>query len=103
MLYSNMRQQQFIITYGDRVVLDYTDNSEGVHRTFEDRVSAIRYILASEGVYFRPGYFDIVVEKMGGDSWCLYTHDWTIDEIVQDVYKKFPHRFEMYKIYAVVS
>ena len=101
MLYMTM--EQFIVTYGDRVVLDYTNNSEGVHRIFEDRVSAIRYILASEGVYFRPEYFEIVVGKMGGSDLCRYTHDWTLDEIVQDVYKKFHHRFEMYKIYAVVS
>lgn len=71
--------------------------------TYGDRVSAIRYILASEGVYFRPGYFDITVGKIGGTEMCLYTHDWTLDEIVQDVYKKFHHRFEMYKIYATVS
>lgn len=102
--------EKFIVTYGDRVVLDYTNNSEGVHRIFEDRVSAIRYILASEGVYFRPEYFEIVVGKMDGTDLCRYTldkygssGDWTLDEIVQDVYKKFPHRFEMYKIYAVVS
>lgn len=93
---------QFIVTYGDRVVLEYPNNSEGVHRTFEDQVSAIRYILASEGVYFRPEYFEIVVCQMDGSDWCRYTHDWTLDEIVQDVYKKFHHRFEMYKIYAVV-
>ena len=98
-----MTMEQFIVTYGDRVVLDYTNNSEGVHRIFEDRVSAIRYILASEGVYFRPECFEIVVGKMGGSDLCRYTHDWTLDKIVQDVYKKFHHRFEMYKIYAVVS
>lgn len=45
----------------------------------------------------------MVVGKMDGTNLCRYTLDWTIDEIVQDVYKKFPHRFEMYKIYAVVS
>lgn len=95
--------EQFIVTYGDRVVLDYKSNSEGVHKTFHDEVSTIRYILASEGVYFRPEYFEIVVEKMDGTYLCRYTLDWTLDEIVQDVYKKFPHRFEMYKIYAVVS
>lgn len=78
-----MRQQQFIVTYGDQI-------------------SAIRYILASEGVYFRPEYFEIVVGKMGSD-WCRYTLEWSLDEIVRDVYKKFSHRFEMYKIYAVVS
>lgn len=94
---------KFIVTYGDRVVLDYTNNSEGVHRTFEDQISAIRYILASEGVYLRPEYFEIVVGQMGGSDWCRYTHDWTLDEIVSDVYKKFHYRFEMYKIYAVVS
>lgn len=102
---------KFIVTYGDRVVLDYTNNSEGVHKTFEDQISAIRYILASEGVYFRPEYFEIVVEKMAHPNGhasssadlCRYTLDWTLDEIVQDVYKKFHHRFEMYKIYAVVS
>lgn len=101
---------KFIVTYGDRVVLEYPNNSEGVHRTFEDQVSAIRYILASEGVYFRPEYFEIVVCQMDGSDWCIYTHDkygssgdWTLDEIVQDVYKKFHHRFEMYKIYAAVS
>ena len=98
-----MRQQQFIVTYGDRVVLDYKSNPEGVHKTFPDEVSAIRYILASEGVYFRPEYFEIVVEKMGGGPWCRYSIDWSLDEIVSDVYKKFSHRFEMYKIYAVVS
>ena len=54
---------KFIVTYGDRVVLDYTNNSEGVHKTFEDQISAIRYILASEGVYYRPEYFEIVVER----------------------------------------
>lgn len=95
--------EQFIVTYGDRVVLDYKSNSEGVHKTFPDEVSAIRYILASEGVYFRPEYFEIAVEKMDGTDLCRYALDWTLDEIVQDVYKKFPHRFEMYKIYAVVS
>ena len=94
---------KFIVTYGDRVVLDYTNNSEGVHKTFGDQISAIRYILASEGVYFRPEYFEIVVGKMGGTDLCGYTLDWSLDEIVSDVYKKFPHRFEMYKIYAVVS
>lgn len=94
---------KFIITYGDRVVLDYKSSSEGVHKTFEDHVSAIRYILASEGVYFSVDYFEMVVEKMGSGDWCRYTLDWTLDEIVQDVYKKFHHRFEMYKIYAVVS
>lgn len=98
-----MRQQQFIVTYGDRVVLDYTNNSEGVHKTFGDQISAIRYILASEGVYFRPEYFDTVVGQMGSGDWCRYSIDWSLDEIVSDVYKKFPHRFEMYKIYAVVS
>ena len=103
-------RQQFIVTYGDRVVLDYTNSPEGVHKTFGDQISAIRYILASEGVYFRPEYFEIVVEKMGSGDWCRYTldkygssGDWTLDEILQDVYKKFSHRFEMYKIYAVVS
>lgn len=105
---------KFIVTYGDRVVLDYKSNSEGVHktfpagsepihRTFGDQISAIRYILASEGVYFRPEYFEIVVEKMDGTNLCRYTLDWTLDEIVRDVYKKFHHQFEMYKIYAVVS
>lgn len=110
---------KFIVTYGDRVVLDYTNNSEGVHKTFEDQISAIRYILASEGVYFRPEYFEIVVEKMahpGGCTssstdglasccadWCRYSIDWSLDEIISDVYKKFSHRFEMYKIYATVS
>lgn len=94
---------KFIVTYGDRVVLDHKGSSEGVHKAFGDRISAIRYILASEGVYFRPEYFEIVVEKMGSGDWCRYTLDWTLDEILQDVYKKFPHRFEMYKIYAVVS
>ena len=94
---------KFIITYGDRVVLDYTNSPEGVHKTFGDQISAIRYILASEGVYFRPEYFEIVVGKMDGTDLCRYTLDWTLDEILQDVYKKFPHRFEMYKIYAVVS
>lgn len=95
--------EQFIVTYGDRVVLDYTNSPEGVHKTFGDQISAIRYILASEGVYFRPEYFEIVVGKMDGTDLCRYTLDWTLDEILQDVYKKFPHRFEMYKIYAVVS
>lgn len=97
-----MGQQQFIVTYGDRVVLDYSSDPEGVHKTFPDEVSAIRYILASEGIYFRPEYFETVVGQMGGD-WCRYTLDWSLDEIVRDVYKKFSHRFEMYKIYAVVS
>lgn len=101
MLYMTM--EQFIVTYGDRVVLDYTNSPEGVHKTFGDQISAIRYILASEGVYFRPEYFEIVVGKMDGTDLCRYTLDWTLDEILQDVYKKFPHRFEMYKIYAVVS
>ena len=94
---------KFIITYGDRVVLDYTNSPEGVHRTFGDQISAIRYILASEGVYFSVDYFEMVVGKMDGTNLCRYTLDWTIDEIVQDIYKKFSHRFEMYKIYAVVS
>jgi hypothetical protein len=102
---------KFIVTYGDRVVLDYTNSPEGVHKTFGDQISAIRYILASEGVYFRPEYFEIVVEKMAHPNgyasssadWCRYSIDWTLDEILQDVYKKFHHRFEMYKIYAVVS
>ena len=98
-----MTMGKFIITYGDRVVLDYTNSPEGVHKTFGDQISAIRYILASEGVYFRPEYFEIVVGKMDGTDLCRYTLDWTLDEILQDVYKKFPHRFEMYKIYAVVS
>jgi hypothetical protein len=93
---------KFIVTYGDRVVLDYKNSPEGVHKTFGDQISAIRYILASEGVYFRPEYFEIAVEKMDGTNLCRYAHDWTLDEIVQDVYKKFPHRFEMYKIYATV-
>lgn len=101
MLYIYM--SKFIVTYGDRVVLDYKSNPEGVHKTFEDQISAIRYILASEGVYFRPEYFEIVVGKMDGTDLCRYTLDWTLDEIVSDVYKKFHHRFEMYKIYAVVS
>lgn len=94
---------KFIVTYGDRVVLDYTNSAEGVHKTFGDQISAIRYILASEGVYFSVDYFEMVVGKMDGTNLCRYTLDWTIDEIVQDIYKKFPHRFEMYKIYAVVS
>lgn len=94
---------KFIVTYGDRVILDYTNSSEGVHKTFGDQISAIRYILASEGVYFSVDYFEMVVGKMDGTNLCRYTLDWTIDEIVQDIYKKFPHRFEMYKIYAVVS
>lgn len=94
---------KFIVTYGDRVVLDYTNSPEGVHKTFGDQISAIRYILASEGVYFSVDYFEMVVGKMGSGDWCRYTLDWTIDEIVQDVYKKFSHRFEMYKIYTVVS
>lgn len=94
---------KFIVTYGDRVVLDYTNSPEGVHRTFGDQISAIRYILASEGVYFSVDYFEMVVGKMDGTNLCRYTLDWTIDEIVQDIYKKFSHRFEMYKIYAVVS
>jgi len=94
---------KFIVTYGDRVVLDYSSDPEGVHKTFGDQISAIRYILASEGVYFRPEYFEIVVEKMDGTNLCRYTLDWSLDEIVKDVYKKFRHRFEMYKIYAVVS
>lgn len=94
---------KFIVTYGDRVVLDYTNSPEGVHKTFGDQISAIRYILASEGVYFSVDYFEMVVGKMDGTNLCRYTLDWTIDEIVQDIYKKFPHRFEMYKIYAVVS
>lgn len=105
-----INMNRFIITYGDRVVLDYKSNPEGVHRIFEDRVSAIRYILASEGVYFHVDYFEMVVGKMDGTNLCRYTldkygssGDWTLDEIVQDVYKKFHHRFEMYKIYAVVS
>ena len=94
---------KFIITYGDRVVLDYPSDPERVHKIFGDQISAIRYILASEGVYFSVDYFEMVVGKMDGTNLCRYTLDWTIDEIVQDVYKKFPHRFEMYKIYAVVS
>jgi hypothetical protein len=94
---------KFIVTYGDRVVLDYKNSPEGVHKTFGDQISAIRYILASEGVYFRPEYFEIAVGKMGSGDWCRYSIDWSLDEIVSDVYKKFPHRFEMYKIYAVVS
>lgn len=98
-----INMSKFIVTYGDRVVLDYTNNSEGVHKTFGDQISAIRYILASEGVYYRPEYFEIVVEKMGSGDWCRYSIDWSLDEIVKDVYKKFRHRFEMYKIYAVVS
>lgn len=101
MLYMTM--EKFIVTYGDRVVLDYKNNPEGVHKTFGDQISTIRYILASEGVYFRPEYFEIVVGKMDGTDLCRYTLDWTLDEIVQDVYKKFRDRFEMYKIYAVVS
>lgn len=94
---------KFIVTYGDRVVLDYTNNSEGVHKTFGDQISAIRYILAVSGVYLHVKYFEIVVEKMGSGDWCRYSIDWSLDEIVSDVYKKFRHRFEMYKIYAVVS
>ena len=95
--------EKFIVTYGDRVVLDYTNSPVGVHRTFGDQISAIRYILASEGVYFSVDYFEMVVGKMDGTNLCRYTLDWTIDEIVQDVYKKFSHRFEMHKIYAMVS
>lgn len=94
---------KFIVTYGDRVVLDYSSDPEGVHKTFEDQISAIRYILAVSGMYLHVKYFEIVVGKMDGTNLCRYTLDWSLDEIVSDVYKKFPHRFEMYKIYAVVS
>lgn len=75
--------EKFIVTYGDRVVLDYKNSTEGV--------------------YYRPEYFEIAVGKMGSGDWCRYSIVWSLDEIVKDVYKKFRHRFEMYKIYAVVS
>ena len=94
---------KFIVTYGDRVVLDYSSDPEGVHKIFNTEVKAIEYILAVSGVYFHVDYFEMVVGEMGGRNWCRYTFDWPLDEIVKDVYKKFRHRFEMYKIYAVVS
>ena len=98
-----MTMNKFIVTFGDRVVLDYTNSPEGVHRLFDTKVKAIEYILAVSGVYFHVDYFEFVVGQMGGDAWCRYTHDWTVEEVVKDVYKKFHHRFEMYKIYSEVS
>ena len=102
---------KFIVTYGDRVVLDYTNNSEGVHRTFDTEIKAMEYILAASGVYFHVDYFELTVGKLGGrvgdgsfGEWCRYSDDWTIDEVIQDVYHKFKDSYlQEYKIYAVVS
>lgn len=102
---------KFIVTYGDRVVLDYTNNSEGVHRTFDTEIKAMEYILAASGVYFHVDYFELTVGKLGGrvgdgsfGEWCRYSDDWTMDGVIQDVYHKFKDSYlQEYKIYAVVS
>lgn len=102
---------KFIITYGDRVVLDYTNSPEGVHKTFDTEVKAMEYILAASGVYFHVDYFELTVGKLGGrvgdgsfGEWCRYSDDWTMDEVIQDVYHKFKDSYlQEYKIYAVVS
>lgn len=99
-----INMNKFIVTYGDRVVLDYTNNSEGVHRTFDTEIKAMEYILAASGVYFHVDYFELTVGKLGGSSWCRYSDDWTMDEVIQDVYHKFKDSYlQEYKIYAVVS